>query len=282
MFHHYSGRKKRQNEKDINGNRLCEFTVRHRRQFCFMEFTLIELLIVIAIIAILAGMLLPALNAAREKAYGITCLNQQRQITLGMLQYGNDHNEYILTGTYGKNAEQFGIRATLSNSTWFGSRKTTYRSPATGYYPWKIDNCPKTKQFDDNSDNALYSYAAMTMGGIDKGYNSQIGRLGTSAEQPYGCVLVKNLGNYSKYAWAVADSAYTPINGYGARSVSSSSASTFAAWHSKKVNIAYFDGHAVSESPMTAADNFRKIQQGGPYTTFTAYVWVGGVSVKYY
>jgi prepilin-type N-terminal cleavage/methylation domain-containing protein len=56
-------------------------------------FTLVELLVVIAVIGILAALLFPVLSAAKAKARRTTCLNNLRQINLGMRMYCDDSSD---------------------------------------------------------------------------------------------------------------------------------------------------------------------------------------------
>jgi prepilin-type N-terminal cleavage/methylation domain-containing protein/prepilin-type processing-associated H-X9-DG protein len=107
-------------------------TVRaHRRNVaCLRGFTLIELLVVIAIIAVLIALLLPAVQAAREAARRIQCVNNFKQLGLGMHNYENGNGvlppQMVLTFT--------SAGAVAWKSTWgASSRITPYLELATLY-----------------------------------------------------------------------------------------------------------------------------------------------------
>jgi prepilin-type N-terminal cleavage/methylation domain-containing protein len=63
-----------------------------------INFTLLELLVVISVISILAAMLLPALQSSLKSARNIVCINNLRQLGIAVNEYTTDNDDYFMSG----------------------------------------------------------------------------------------------------------------------------------------------------------------------------------------
>lgn len=98
------------------------------------RFTLIELLITISIIAILAALLLPALNSARDRARTGKCISNKKQFLQGQIMYSDDFGGYMV------HTAQIAGAVRRFNRILSGSQ-INVNNPLKPYVPWSVMVC---------------------------------------------------------------------------------------------------------------------------------------------
>ena len=199
-------------------------------------FTLIELLIVIAIIAILAGMLLPALNLVRKTAQSIQCLNMQKQFVYCLNGYTDAYKDWALSTSYYDDSKA----PPVVNGTKLRYIRDILASDGLGFAPWK-------RGATDSKGYKKYLFCPAYNENISA-YNYDGGGVSSLAVCPElgKGEISKNWKSSANMAFFKRESIRNPSQMHYTSCCPSYQHITFIFWHQKKANMVFIDGHAAS------------------------------------
>ena len=213
-------------------------------------FTLIELLIVVAIIAILAGMLLPALNVAREKARGIACINNVKQFHLYTVNYSDDYAGYIVpqwAGPVGESKAPYYLSRLLVEICGYTTPAAAWKQKADGtscYIPRGVFHCPSV-QTEIRPGGSVNGWD--TWFGAQYGLTQYIGAYYHDPEGNFHKVGEVRLPGKVAYVIDKSWNGAGGVNCYNYLPIRTASVND-AARHSRNLNVAFFDGHVNAVS----------------------------------